>query len=132
MAVRAKKTNIVVDEMAKFGKGEIEFLFELIKNSMIPGKHIHIAMDIVTKLKNQLETLQLNMVSAKEQQMNQIKNMLFQQMRGMGLEPEEYIVGNEEDEVFKGVACLVSEGVKFQFFNYDANTNYKIKFQKTP
>jgi len=44
----------------------------------------------------------------------------------------EYIVGNEEDEVFKGVACLVSEGVKFQFFNYDANTNYKIKFQKTP
>jgi len=45
----------------------------------------------------------------------------------------EYIVGDEEDEVFKGVACLVSEGVKFQFFNdVDANANYKIKFQKTP
>ena len=29
----------------------------------------------------------------------QIKNMLFQQMRGMGLEPEEYIVGNELNSI---------------------------------
>ena len=57
MAIRAKKTKIVVDEMAKFERGEIEFLFELIKNSMIPGKHIHVAMNVVTKLKNQYKLL---------------------------------------------------------------------------
>ena len=57
MAIRAKKTKIVVDEMAKFVRGEIEFLFELIKNSMIPGKHIHVAMNVVTKLKNQYKLL---------------------------------------------------------------------------
>ena len=39
--------------MAKLNKQEVAFLFELIKNSMVPGKHIHIAMDIVNKLKNQ-------------------------------------------------------------------------------
>ena len=32
-------------------------LTELIKNSMVPGKHIHIAMDIVNKLKNQYKLL---------------------------------------------------------------------------
>ena len=53
MAIKAKKTNVIVDEMAKLNKQEVAFLFELIKNSMIPGKHIHIAMDIVNKLKNQ-------------------------------------------------------------------------------
>ena len=53
MAISAKKTNVIVDEMAKLNKQEVAFLFELIKNSMIPGKHIHIAMDIVNKLKNQ-------------------------------------------------------------------------------
>ena len=53
MAIKAKKTNVIVNEMAKLDKQEVAFLFELIKNSMIPGKHIHIAMEIVTKLKNQ-------------------------------------------------------------------------------
>mgnify|MGYP001348195543 FL=1 len=53
MALNAKKTNVIVEEMAKLNKQEVAFLFELIKNSMVPGKHIHIAMDIVNKLKNQ-------------------------------------------------------------------------------
>ena len=53
MAISAKKTNVIVDEMAKLNKQEVAFLFELIKNSMVPGKHIHIAMDIVNKLKTQ-------------------------------------------------------------------------------
>ena len=53
MAVRAGKSNVIVDKMAKLTKQEVAFLFELIKNSMVPGKHIHIAMNIVTKLKNQ-------------------------------------------------------------------------------
>ena len=53
MALNAKKTNVIVEEMAKLNKQEVAFLFELIKNSMVPGKHIHIAMDIVNKLKSQ-------------------------------------------------------------------------------
>jgi len=53
MALNAKKTNVIIEEMAKLNKQEVAFLFELIKNSMVPGKHIHIAMDIVSKLKNQ-------------------------------------------------------------------------------
>ena len=57
MAVRAKKANVIVDKMAKLTKQEVAFLFELIKNSMVPGKHIHIAMDIVNKLKNQYKLL---------------------------------------------------------------------------
>ncbi len=57
MAIRAKKTNVIVDKMAKLTKQEVAFLFELIKNSMVPGKHIHIAMDIVNKLKNQYKLL---------------------------------------------------------------------------
>ena len=58
MAIKAKRTRIVVDEMAKFSKGEIEFLFETIKNSMIPGKFLPIAMDVVQKLKTQYKLLE--------------------------------------------------------------------------
>ena len=57
MAIRAKEVKTIVNEVAKFKKDEIEFLFELIKNSMIPGKHLGIAMDIVNKLKQQYQLL---------------------------------------------------------------------------
>ena len=57
MAVKAGKKKIVVDEMAKFDKGEIEFLFEMIKEAMIPGKYLPIAMATVQKLKNQYKLL---------------------------------------------------------------------------
>ena len=57
MAVKAKKKKIVVDEIAKFSKGEIEFLFEMIKEAMIPGKYLPIAMDTVQKLRNQYKLL---------------------------------------------------------------------------
>ena len=57
MAVKAGKKKIVVDEMAKFEKGEIEFLFEMIKEAMIPGKYLPIAMAAVQKLKNQYKLL---------------------------------------------------------------------------
>jgi hypothetical protein len=57
MAVKAGKKKIVVDEMAKFDKGEIEFLFEMIKEAMIPGKYLPIAMAAVQKLKNQYKLL---------------------------------------------------------------------------
>ena len=51
------KTTSIVNEVARFKKEEIEFLFELIKNSMIPGKHLGIAMDVVNKLKQQYQLL---------------------------------------------------------------------------
>ena len=57
MAVKAKNKKIVVDEMAKLDKGEIEFLFETIKESRIPGEYLPIAMQVVTKLKNQYKLL---------------------------------------------------------------------------
>ena len=57
MAVRAKETKIVVDEMAKLDKGEVEFLFDTIKGAMIPGKYLPIAMKVVQKLKNQYQLL---------------------------------------------------------------------------
>ena len=57
MAVNAKKHRNVIDEVARLSKIEIEFLFELIKNSMIPGKHLGIAMDVVNKLKQQYQLL---------------------------------------------------------------------------
>ena len=45
----------------------------------------------------------------------------------------EYLVGNPEDEKFEGLACLVSEGIKFKFFNdVGVKANYKINFEKTP
>ena len=49
------KTTSIVNEVAKFKKDEIEFLFELIKNSMIPGKHLGMAMEVVNKLKSQYQ-----------------------------------------------------------------------------
>lgn len=57
MTIRAKEVKTIVNEVAKFKKDEIEFLFELIKNSMIPGQHLGIAMDIVNKLKSQYQLL---------------------------------------------------------------------------
>ena len=57
MAVNANKVRTIVDEVAKFKKEEIEFLFETIKNGMIPGKHLGIAMDVVNKLKSQYQLL---------------------------------------------------------------------------
>ena len=58
MAFKVKgKTTSIVNEVAKFKKEEIEFLFELVKNSMIPGKHLGIAMEVVNKLKSQYQLL---------------------------------------------------------------------------
>ena len=57
MAIRAGKKKVVVEEMTKFNKGEIEFLFEMIKDAMIPGKYLPIAMETVQKLKNQYKFL---------------------------------------------------------------------------
>ena len=57
MSVKASKVKRVVDEMAKLEKGEIEFLFETIKEARILGKYLPVAMQVVTKLKNQYKLL---------------------------------------------------------------------------
>ena len=44
----------------------------------------------------------------------------------------EYLVGNPEDEKFEGLACLVSQGVEFKFFNNNTDVYHKINFEKTP
>jgi hypothetical protein len=77
MAVRAKEHINVVDEVSKLNKVEIEFLFELIKNSMIPGRNINIIFDIINKLKSQhklygVDTKDLK-VSKKEPQIAKTK-----------------------------------------------------------
>ena len=75
MAIKAKQTNVIVDEMAKLTQQEVAFLFELIKNSMVPGKHIHIAMDIVNKLKNQYKLWdKKDLVVTKEQKAKKVLN----------------------------------------------------------
>ena len=57
MALRSGKTRVLVDEAAKFGKKEIEFLLTLIQESMVPGKFLQQAMDVVVKLRNQYKLL---------------------------------------------------------------------------
>lgn len=66
MAVHAKKVRTIVDEVAKFKKEEIEFLFETIKNGMIPGKHLGIAMEVINKLKSQYQLLNRKEAKIKE------------------------------------------------------------------
>tara|TARA_B100000959_G_scaffold52540_1_gene54617 strand:- start:379 stop:681 length:303 start_codon:yes stop_codon:yes gene_type:complete len=66
MAVNANKVRTIVDEVAKFKKEEIEFLFETIKNGMIPGKHLGIAMEVINKLKSQYQLLNRKEAKIKE------------------------------------------------------------------
>ena len=84
------------------------------------------------KLLNHLNSLGENPIAAWYNNITKYPAMLLANRDTGTITVLEYIMSNEEDEVFKDVACLVSEGVNFEFFNYDATTNYKIKFQKTP
>jgi len=53
-------------------------LFELIKNSMIPGKHLGIAMEVVNKLKSQYQLI--NRTSAKVQKVESRKSVVEQEI----------------------------------------------------
>tara|TARA_B100000519_G_scaffold202149_1_gene219632 strand:+ start:1059 stop:1367 length:309 start_codon:yes stop_codon:yes gene_type:complete len=55
--IKAGKVKTLVDEVAKFNKGEIEFLFEILKNTQIPGSNLGVAMSVMTKLKSQHQLL---------------------------------------------------------------------------
>jgi hypothetical protein len=78
MAVNANKVRTIVDEVAKFKKEEIEFLFETIKNGMIPGKHLGIAMEVINKLKSQYQLL--NRKEAKIRETKSKKDIVKQQI----------------------------------------------------
>jgi|TARA_B100000085_G_scaffold168445_1_gene153231 uncharacterized protein (UPF0216 family) len=68
----------IVNEVAKFNKDEIEFLFEILKNSMIPGKHIGIAMEVINKLKSQYQLI--NRKGAKVQKVESKESVVQQKI----------------------------------------------------
>ena len=54
MGIQTKgKTIIVEEETYKLTKQDIEFLVNIIENSMVPGKYIGLANHVIGKLKNQ-------------------------------------------------------------------------------
>ena len=87
------KTTSTVNEVARFKKEEIEFLFELIKNSMIPGKHLGIAMDVVNKLKQQYQLLDKK--TAKVQRVESTKSVVDKEISKIQEEEKQRL--KEED-----------------------------------
>ena len=56
MAFKTKgKTTIVEEETYKLTKQDIEFLLNIIENSMVPGKYIGLANHVIGKLRNQYQ-----------------------------------------------------------------------------
>ena len=56
MIVKGKK-RVVEDEVFKLNQEDLEFLINIIKNSMIPGKYLTLGNVVVQKLHNQLGML---------------------------------------------------------------------------
>ena len=49
------KTTIVDEETQKLTKQDIEFLLNIVENSMVPGKYIGLANHVIGKLRNQYQ-----------------------------------------------------------------------------
>ena len=49
------KTTIVEEETHKLTKQDIEFLLNIIENSMVPGKYVGLANHVIGKLRNQYQ-----------------------------------------------------------------------------
>ena len=54
------KTVVVEDETYKLTKPDIEFLLNIIENSMVPGKYIGLANVVIQKLQNQSMMVERN------------------------------------------------------------------------
>jgi|TARA_B100000902_G_scaffold207142_1_gene197306 hypothetical protein len=53
MALIAKnKAKVLLDDVLKFDKTELEFLYKLIQSSMIPGKYLNQAVSVRSKIEN--------------------------------------------------------------------------------
>ena len=59
------KTVVVEDETYKLTRRDIEFLLNIIENSMVPGKYISLANVVIQKLKNQSMMIDRNPVQIK-------------------------------------------------------------------
>ena len=56
MALITKGKKMIVEkEVVQLDKQEIEFLLNIIENSMIPGKYINLGNVVIQKLRNQFE-----------------------------------------------------------------------------
>ena len=51
------KKRIIEDEVSQLSKEDIEFLLNIITNSMVPGKYLSLGNRVVQKLQNQLGIL---------------------------------------------------------------------------
>ena len=49
------KTTVVEEETHKLTKQDIEFLLNIVENSMVPGKYIGLANHVIGKLRNQYQ-----------------------------------------------------------------------------
>ena len=66
MALITKGKSIVVeDETYKLTKRDIEFLLNIIENSMVPGKYISLANVVIQKLQNQIRMSDKSQVQIK-------------------------------------------------------------------
>ena len=54
MALISKKSKakVLLDDVLKFDKAELEFLHKLIQSSMIPGKYLTQAVRVLSKIRN--------------------------------------------------------------------------------
>ena len=53
MALIARnKAKVLLDDVLKFDKLELEFLYKLIQSSMIPGKYLTQAVNVLSKIRN--------------------------------------------------------------------------------
>ena len=56
MGIKTKgRTIIVEEETVKLTKQDIEFLLNIIENSMVPGKYVGLANHVIGKLRNQYQ-----------------------------------------------------------------------------
>ena len=53
MALIAKnKAKVLLEDVLKFDKTELEFLYKLIQSAMIPGKYLNQAVSVRSKIEN--------------------------------------------------------------------------------
>ena len=90
MIVKGKK-RVVEDEVFKLNQEDLEFLINIIKNSMIPGKYLTLGNVVVQKLHNQLGML--------DKAPSQIKDALVNQARKLA-SPEKTSLVHKDGEIW--------------------------------
>jgi len=52
LITKKNKAKVLLDDVLKFDKVELEFLHKLIQSSMIPGKYLTQAVSVLSKIRN--------------------------------------------------------------------------------